>query len=95
MSQKLPLDGFKWVDETSQLNEDFIKSYTKDSNIGYLIDADVQYLENLHEPHNDLPFSPERIKIEKVEKLVANLHDEKEYVIYIRNLKQPLNHRTA
>ena len=30
--------------------------------------------------------------IEKVEKLVANLHDKTEYVIYIRYLKQPLNH---
>ena len=30
--------------------------------------------------------------IEKVVKLVANLHDKTEYVIYIRYLKQPLNH---
>ena len=35
---------------------------------------------------------PERIKIEKVEKLVANLHDINEYVTQIRNLKEPLNH---
>ena len=28
----------------------------------------------------------------KVEKLVANLHDKKEYVIYTINLKQALNH---
>ena len=33
------------------------------------------------------------MKIEKVEKLVANLHDKTEYVIHIRNLKQALNHR--
>ena len=32
------------------------------------------------------------MKIEKVEKLVANLHDKSEYVIYLRNLKQALNH---
>ena len=32
------------------------------------------------------------MKIEKVEKLVANLHDKTEYVIHIRNLKQTLNH---
>ena len=32
------------------------------------------------------------MKIEKVEKPVAYLHDKKEYVIYIRNLKQALNH---
>ena len=35
---------------------------------------------------------PERIKIEKVEKLVTNLHDKTEYAIHIRNLKQALNH---
>ena len=34
---------------------------------------------------------PERIKIEKVEKLVARLHDKSEYVIHIRNLMQALN----
>ena len=32
------------------------------------------------------------MKIEKVEKLVANLHDKTEYVIHIRNVKQTLNH---
>ena len=32
-------------------------------------------------------------KIEKVEKLVANLHGKTEYVIHIKNLKQALNHR--
>ena len=32
------------------------------------------------------------MNIEKVEKLVANLHDKTEYVILIRNLKQVLNH---
>ena len=31
------------------------------------------------------------MKIEKVENLVANLHDKVEYVIHIRNLKQALN----
>ena len=41
---------------------------------------------------NDLPFSPDRIKIEKVEKLAANLHNKKEYVIHIGNLKQASNH---
>ena len=32
------------------------------------------------------------MKIEKVEKLVTNLHDKAEYVFHIRNLKQALNH---
>ena len=37
-------------------------------------------------------FLPERIEIERVEKLIANLHDQTECVIHIRNLKQTLNH---
>ena len=35
------------------------------------------------------------MKIEKVEKLVANLHDKTEYVIHIRNSKQAINHGLA
>ena len=32
------------------------------------------------------------MKIETVEKLIANLHDKTEYAIHTRNLKQALNH---
>ena len=46
----------------------------------------------MHDLHNDLPGLPERMKVDKVKKLVANLLDKKEYVIHIRNLKQALNH---
>ena len=92
MSQKLPVNNFEWIKDTSQFNEDFIKNYNEESDEGYFIKVGVQYLEKLHELHNDLPFLPERMKIEKVEKLVANLHDKTEYVIHIRNLKQALNH---
>ena len=55
--------------------------------------TEVQYLEELHDFHNDLPFLPKRMKTEKVEKLAANLHDKNEYVIHVRNLKQALNDR--
>ena len=47
---------------------------------------------NLHELHNNLPFFPEKLKIEKFEKLITNLHDKTEYVIHIRNLKRALNY---
>ena len=33
------------------------------------------------------------MKIEKVEELVANLHDKAKYFLHIRNLKQALNHK--
>ena len=63
------------------------KNFTEESDERYFLEVDAQYLENLHELHNDLPFLSERMKIEKVENLVANQHDKTEYVIHMRNLK--------
>ena len=74
-----------------QFNEDFIKKYNEETDKGYFVKVDVQYTKKLHELHNYLPFLPERIKIEKVEKLIANLHDRNVYVIHKRSLKQSLN----
>ena len=54
-------------------------------------ETDVQYLEKLHDIHNDLLFLLERMKIEKFGKDVANLHDKKEYLVHIRNLKETAN----
>ena len=76
-----------------QSNEDFIKNYNEESNEGYFIEADLQYHEKSYELHNDLPFLPERMKVEKVKKLVTNLNDKNEFVIHIRNSKQPLSQR--
>ena len=92
MSQKLPINKFDWIKDTSQFNEGFIKNYNEESDEGYFLEVDVQCSEKLHDPHNELPFLPKRMKIEKVEKLVTNLQDKTEYVIHIRNLKQALNH---
>ena len=92
ISQKLSVNNVEWIKDTSQFNEDFIRNYNKESDEGYFLEVDVQYLEKIHERHNDSPFVPEKMKIEKVEKLVANLHHKTECVIHIRNLKQALNY---
>ena len=84
----MPVNDFKWVENISEFNEDFLKSYNDESEEGYLLGLDVDNSENLHNLHKDLPFLPERVKIEKVEKLVANLLDKEEYVIHRRNLEQ-------
>ena len=81
ISQKLPVKNFEWIKDTSKFNEDFKKNYNEGSNEGYFLEVDVKYLEKLHKLHNNLPFLPERMRIEKVEKLVANLHEKTEYVI--------------
>ena len=48
MSQKLPVNDFEWIKDTSQFNEDFMKNYNEESDKGYFLEADVQYPEKLH-----------------------------------------------
>ena len=48
MSQKLPVNNFEWIKNTSQFNEDSIKSYNEESDEGYFLEVFVQYLEKLH-----------------------------------------------
>ena len=81
------IKSFQKIILTSQFHEDFIKNYNEESDEVYVLEVDIQYPEKLHELHNNLSLLPERMKIEKFEKLVANLHDKTEYVIHIRNLK--------
>ena len=83
MSQKL-----EWIKDIFKFTEDFIEKYNEESDEQYFLKIDVQYPEELHELYNDLLFSPERMKMQKVEKLLINSHDNTECVIHIRNLKQ-------
>ena len=65
VSQKLPVSGFKWKTNMSIFDEEFITNYDENSDKGYILEVDVEYPKNLHDLHSDLPFSPERIKINK------------------------------
>ena len=82
MSQKLPVNKFKWIEDTSQINEDFIKNYYENSKKGYILEVDVKYPKKLHDLHSDLPFLPKTIKIDKCKKLVCDLHNKKKYVVH-------------
>ena len=71
MSQKLPVDGFKWKKNTSKFNEKFIKKYDEDIDKGYMLEVDVEYPKRLHKLHDNLSFLCEKMKIEKYHKLVC------------------------
>ena len=95
MSKKLPVNGFKWIDnnETAGLviNEDFIKNYDENNDKGYIFEVDVKYPKRLHDLHSDLPFLSEGMEINMCKKLVCNLSDKNKYVVHINSLKQALN----
>ena len=90
MSQKLPLDSFKWKTNMSKFNEEFIKNYDEDSDKGYILEVDVKYPKNLHDLHSDLTFLPERMKADKCRKLVCNLYEKNNYIVHIRSLNHGL-----
>ena len=96
MSKKLPVNGFKWIDNSETagpvINEDFIKNYDENNDKGYIFEVDVQYPKRLHELHSDLPFLSERMEINECKKFVCNLFNKKKYVAHINTLKQALNH---
>ena len=58
-----------------KFDEKFIKNYDENSDIEYILEVDAEYLKNLHELHSDLPFLPERMKINKCSKLICNVQD--------------------
>ena len=92
MTKKLPVRGFKWINDIFEINEKFVKSYKKNSDKGYILEVDVDYPNELQNLHSDLPFLPERMVINNTKKLVCNLNDKKNYVVHINVLEQALDH---
>ena len=96
-SQKLPVNGFKYVRNLFRFDEhrccsteDSIKSYDE-NNKEYILEGDIEYPKNLFNLHKDLSFLAEK-KIEKWKELVCSLHDEENYGVHIRALKQASNY---
>ena len=79
------------MEKLFKFNEDFIKNYDEDSKDIFLKQM-LNIQKNLHNLHSDLLFLPERLTIEKCNKLVCKHYDKKNYVVHIRALKQTLNH---
>ena len=88
MSQKLPTGGFKWmnVDKSSVLK----LLEKKDTNQGFIFEVDLDYPETLWDSHNDYPLAPEKVKVDKIDKLICSFLPKKHYVLHYKNLKQYL-----
>ena len=94
MYQKLPINGFNWIKKEglSNFNDDFIKNYYENGDIGYFLEVNADYQKKLFDLLKDLPFLPESRKVNKVEKLICSIENKEKYVIHIRALEQALNH---
>ena len=88
MSQKLLIHGFKWIDVDVPKVLKLLEK--KDTNQGFIFEVDLEYPSSLWKSHNDYPLAPERIKIDKVDKLICSFLPKKNYVLHYKNLKQYL-----
>ena len=78
MCKPLPTKGFRWM------KKEELKNW---KSMPCILEVDLEYPENLHDLHNDYPLAPERLTVNKVEKLIPNLNDKKNYVIHHETLK--------
>ena len=86
--KKLPTHGFKWIDvDKSKVLKLLGK---KDTNQCFIFEVDLDYHESLWDSHNDYPLAPEKIKIDKIDKLICSFLPKKHYVLHYKNLKQYL-----
>jgi len=96
MSQAIPYKNVKWLEKTEEGNfENFdLNTCVDDQSIGYILEVDFEYTENLHSQHNDLPFCSQNKKTENMQqsKLIADLSNKYNYIIHYRNLQQCLRH---
>jgi len=76
---------FKWIDEKEKENW---FEFSNQEWCGCILEVDLEYPKGLHDLHNDYP---ERLMVNRVEKLIPNLRDKKNYVLHYLSLKQYLD----
>ena len=87
MSGYLPYGGFKWLKNVDNFD---VNSVSEKSPIGYILNVDLKYSDELHVLHNDYPLAPEKldeIKVGNVEKLIPNLGNKTNYVVHYKNIQ--------
>ena len=58
MSDYLPYGGFKWLKNVDKFD---VNSISEKSPIGYVLEVDLKYPDELHALHNDYPLVPEKL----------------------------------
>ncbi|XP_071579074.1 uncharacterized protein [Temnothorax nylanderi] len=80
---------YDWLDDPENYD---VTTVPTDSEVGYILEVDLDYPPELHDAHADLPLCPTRDKPpgKRQEKLLATLYDKSRYVTHYRNLQQCL-----
>ena len=86
MSKKLLVGEFEWI-YPEDYTEDIVQKYDEnDNDYRAILEVDVDYPKHLHKLNSDLPLLPERMKINKVNKLICNVQNKRNCVVHITAL---------
>ncbi|XP_023225337.1 uncharacterized protein LOC111626253 [Centruroides sculpturatus] len=62
MSAYLPVNNFRWLHK-DEINALDIRNISDKNSIGYILEVDLKYPENIHDRHDNLPLAAEHINI--------------------------------
>ena len=60
MNGYLPYGGFQWLENVDNFD---VNSLNENSPIGYILELDLEYPDELHVLHNDYALAPEKLTI--------------------------------
>ena len=60
MNEYLPYGEFNWLQNVDKFD---VMSINEKSDIGYILEVDLEYPKELHELHNDYPLAPEKLTV--------------------------------
>ena len=62
MNQPLPHSNFNFLTK-KEINEFCLNCVNENSPMGYILEVDLEYPENLHDSHSDYPLATEKLEI--------------------------------
>ena len=83
MSSSLPFGGFKWLKNIANFEVNLISEKTP---IGYILEVDLEYPDELHYLNNDYPLAPEKAPYDMLSDYCKKIAEK--YEIKVSNVKK-------
>ena len=83
MSEYLPYRESEWLENVNELD---VMSIIKKSDVGYFLEVDLKYPDELHDLHNDYPLAPEKLTNDMLSKYCKEIADK--YDINVGDIKK-------